>query len=194
MGFLQPDAAPMLLERRTARRWRATCAASLQTLTEENSGQLWDLSETGARLQIGDPPQQGSTAWLKWGSEKVVCRVVWIADDMCGVAFERPLNPAVVAETTRMIGEIEQPVATVKNIPVGRKRSVQHSLGLLSKPLDAAPSRLVLQLPRPKAPSGIAGPGTLTAAEEMFFYGSPLAHVLTYEANLSKSVAKPLSD
>jgi len=123
MGFFQPDKGPLVVERRAARRTRATCAASLQTLTDESFGYLWDLSETGARVSVANPPQSEENAILKWGTEKVMCRAVGTDRDMCGLAFERPIDPAVVASGARMIGIIEQPIATVGNIPVGRKRS-----------------------------------------------------------------------
>jgi hypothetical protein len=129
MGFFEPDRGPFVIERRAARRTRATCAASLRTLTRECIGHLWDLSETGARISVDSPPEIGESAVLKWGPEKVMCRVVWIAHDMCGLSFDSPIDPAVVASSARMIGIVEQPTAAVGNIPVGRKRS---ALGALS--------------------------------------------------------------
>ena len=123
MGFFEPYKGPFLIERRAARRTRATCAASLRTLTRESVGHLWDLSETGARVSVESPPEVGETAVLKWGAEKVMCRVVWIDRDICGLSFDTPIDAAVVASSARLIGIVEQPVAAVGNIPVGRKRS-----------------------------------------------------------------------
>lgn len=123
MGFFEPYKGPFLIERRAARRTRATCAASLRTLTRECIGHLWDLSETGARVSVDSPPEAGETAVLKWGAEKVMCRVVWIDHDMCGLSFDSPIDSAVVASSARLIGIVEQPTAAVGNIPVGRKRS-----------------------------------------------------------------------
>ena len=123
MGFFEPYKGPFQIERRAARRTRATCAASVRTLTSESFGHLWDLSETGARVSLDNPPQAGESALLKWGPEKVMCSVVWTDRDMCGLSFDHPIDPAVVESSGRMIGIIEQPVAEVGNIPVGRKRS-----------------------------------------------------------------------
>lgn len=123
MGFFEPYKGPFLIERRAARRTRATCAASLRTLTRESIGHLWDLSETGARVSLDVPPEAGETAVLKWGAEKVMCRVVWIDRDMCGLAFDTPIDPAVVASSARLLGIVEPPCATLGNIPAGRKRS-----------------------------------------------------------------------
>lgn len=123
MGFFEPYKGPFLIERRAARRTRATCVASLRTLTRECVGHLWDLSETGARISVDSPPEVGETAVLKWGPEKVMCRVVWVDRDMCGLSFDTPIDAGVVAASARLIGIVEQPVAAVGNIPVGRKRS-----------------------------------------------------------------------
>src|SRR4051812_36468413 len=123
MGLFQPDNGPFLIERRASRRTRATCAASLRTLTNEIFGHLWDLSETGARISVATPPPAGESALLKWGTERVMCRIVWTEHDICGLEFEKPIDPAVVASSARLLGIVELPTAEMGNIPVGRKRS-----------------------------------------------------------------------
>jgi hypothetical protein len=123
MGFFQEDRGPFLIERRTSRRTRATCAASLRTLTKEYFGNLWDLSQTGARISLPDPPPAGENALLKWGTERVMCRIVWIERDLCGLEFETPIDPAVVDSSARLLGIVVQQTAALGNIPVGRKRS-----------------------------------------------------------------------
>jgi hypothetical protein len=123
MGFFQPDKGPFLVERRAARRTRATCAASLRTLSNETFGHLWDLSQTGARVSVEKPPEPGENAMLKWGGEKAMCQVIWVEHDMCGLAFDSPINPEVVESSARLIGIVEQPTAAIGNIPVGQKRS-----------------------------------------------------------------------
>lgn len=123
MGFFEPYKGRFLIERRTARRTRAACAASLRTLTRECIGHLWDLSETGARVSVDVPPEVGETAVLKWGAEKVMCRVVWTDHDICGLSFDTPIDPGVVASSARLIGIVEPPVAAVGNIPAGQRRS-----------------------------------------------------------------------
>lgn len=189
MGMFRPDAGPYLLERRAARRWHAQCAAALETLTGESLGQLWDLSETGARVKLDDPPAPGSAAILKWCEHRARCSVVWTTDDMCGVAFEDPLDSAQVSATTRMIGEVQLPVAAVRNIPMGRKRADCHGdLGRLSPALGVGHSGLVVALQRRPGLQETAPSGLLTAGEEMFFFGSPLAHVLSYELYLKSSI------
>ena len=123
MGMFRPEIGPFLIERRRRRRSRTSCAASIETPTGELFGQLWELSETGARVQTADPPQEGTVALLKWASEKVACQVMWARDDMCGLGFESPINRDLVSATGRVIGGPEQPVASLTNIPIGQKRS-----------------------------------------------------------------------
>ena len=113
-------------ERRTAPRTLTDCPARLQTPGGDWRGRLWDLSETGARIQVDGPPAQGVLALLSWHTHELFCRVMWSEQDMCGVVFERPIARSLVLET---IGEIEPeparemaPAASVSKIPVGRKR------------------------------------------------------------------------
>ena len=182
MGMFQPDNGPFVIERRTARRSRATCGASLRTLSGEVFGQLWDLSETGARITVASAPERGESALLKWGTEQVMCRVVWTEGDMCGLSFENPIASAVVSETARLLGIVEHPTAAISNIPVGRRRS---AAGADAQPERGPPVNLLASHTPPEVsalPAAKSQP--LTAEEEMFLYGSPLAHVLAYEAHI----------
>ena len=113
------------IERRNVGRARTDCPARLRTPGGDWHGRLWDLSESGARVQVVNPPAEGVTCLIRWAGNELFCRVVWAADDMCGVLFERPISRAVVLET---LGEPEPeapsgPAASVGNIPIGRRRS-----------------------------------------------------------------------
>ncbi|MXO73977.1 hypothetical protein GRI40_01915 [Altererythrobacter aerius] len=110
-------------ERRASRRVEVTCEAVLETMTSRASGSLWDISESGARLAVIDPPQAGSTALLRWAGREAVCTVIWSENGQCGVSFARALDPAVVVETASVNRVIEMPIAHVGNIAQGRKRS-----------------------------------------------------------------------
>jgi hypothetical protein len=149
MGFFQEDRSPLSIERRAARRTRATCAAGLRTLTNEYFGNLWDLSETGARISLPDPPPVGVNGLLKWGTERVMCRVVWVDRDLCGLEFESPIDPAVVAASARMLGIVEHPTAALGNIPVGRKRS---EMGASTSGAGQDRTLLATRLPRKGSP------------------------------------------
>jgi hypothetical protein len=179
--MFQPDNGPFVIERRAARRSRATCGASLRTLSGEIFGQLWDLSETGARISIASAPERGESALLKWGTEQVMCRIVWTEGDMCGLSFENPIDPAIVSATARWLGIVEHPTAALGNIPVGRRRSAPGAAQAeFAPPATLLASHSVPEAPRP--PAEKLEP--LTAEEEMFLYGSPLAHVLAFEAHI----------
>lgn len=183
MGMFQPDNGPFVIERRTARRSRATCGASLRTLSGEIFGQLWDLSETGARISIANAPERGESALLKWGTEQVMCRIVWTEGDMCGLSFENPIDPAVVSSTARWLGIVEHPTAAMDNIPVGRRRSAPGAADAVPEPSRSA--NLLASHAAPEASAASAEKQQpLTAEEEMFLYRSPLAHVLAFEAHI----------
>lgn len=185
MGLFQPDSGPIVIERRAARRSRVTCAASLQTISAENLGQLWDLSQTGARIKADDPPEPETTAILRWASEQVMCRIVWTDDDMCGVAFDRAIEGSVVAAAARMTGVIEKPIASISNIAVGQKRSAKDSSKADSLEPVGGPLGWYVLPSRPENRDRIDLHTQMTSAEEMFFFGSPIAHVLAYEARFS---------
>ena len=114
------------LERRTVNRARTDCFARLQTPGGDWHGRLWDLSEEGARVQVANPPAKGVTCLIRWLGNEIFGRVVWSADDMCGLLFDRPIDHSVVLAT---LGEPEPevevpagPTAEVGNIPIGRRR------------------------------------------------------------------------
>jgi hypothetical protein len=182
-----PDTGPSPDERRAARRLRVGCRATLRTLTGDISGHLWDLSETGARIQIAHPPAAGATALLKWEADEAECSVVWATGGMCGVAFQRRIDDAVVVATAGLTRLIEEPIAALHNIPLGRKRSAQVAPAALPGNEPSKASSWHIRLARPRGSRGSNGQASVTAAEEMFFFGSPLAHVLAYEAHLSSS-------
>ena len=183
MGMFQPDNGPFVIERRSARRSRATCGASLRTLSGEVFGQLWDLSQTGARISIAGAPEIGESAILKWGTEQVMCRIVWTEGDMCGLSFESPIDGAVVSETARLLGIVEHPTAAISNIPVGRRRSAP---GIAAAQAEQnPPANLLASHATPEAATApFERQQPLTAEEQMFLYGSPLAHVLAFEAHI----------
>jgi hypothetical protein len=179
MGYLQELAGPMVQERRRSRRSRVTCPATVFTLTGEFQGQLWDLSETGARLEAPELPARGSRAMLKWRDQKHACTVAWTDAPMCGLEFEEPIGGIVVSECARLLGTKEEPIAELTNIPLGRRRSSQANL-------PAEPERdqfvrtTTLVIGKPKRGANSLDPAFLSPSEEMFFWGSPLAHIVAF--------------
>ena len=112
-------------DRRSSSRFRIRMPAQLRMPSGTKHGTLADISEGGARLVMDNPPAQGASVLMVWGSNEEFCKVMWTAEDSCGLQFERPIKRAVVVETTGQ--EFEQqptgPVAQLHNIPLGRKRA-----------------------------------------------------------------------
>lgn len=175
-------------DRRLSRRVRVTCEAVLETLTGDFSGQLWDISEGGARLQLAAPPQVGLTARLRWAEHEALCHVIWSDGEMCGVAFDRPLPAAVVTGTAELNRVIELPIARVGNIAAGRKRARPVS-PVISVPAEApvgdierASPGWVIELPRIVGQQSGGGHKAMSAAQQMFLHGAPLSHIVAFEA------------
>ncbi len=92
----------------------------LQTAGGNWNGLLWDLSETGARVQVENPPASGLTALITWEDHERLCRIVWATGEMCGVVFDRPIPAAAVRGAA---GPNDGPQASLGNIPLGQRRS-----------------------------------------------------------------------
>jgi hypothetical protein len=120
MGYALPQQPFHATERRGAARSPASCVAHLQTPGGDWRGQLYDLSETGARIQVASPPIPGATALLRWDGHECFCRVVWTTGEMCGVVFDRPISGIAVRDAT---GPRTGPQASLGRIPLGQKRS-----------------------------------------------------------------------
>ena len=188
MALSAPNHEAFAIERRAARRVRTSCPASLRTLTGQDTGQLLDLSTSGARVQLADPPGSGTAAHLLWGTHLAACTVVWAADGACGVVFETALDEAVVLETAQLSRVVEQPIAVVRNIALGRKRSSRTAREpMLTAPEEHGSRTWSVPLSKPQGSPGSRRRAPMTAAEEMFFFGAPLAHILAYESRFLSS-------
>lgn len=53
-----------------------------------------NLSASGARLDLADPPARGSTALLCRGSVEVAAEVIWTEKASCGLRFSEPIEVA----------------------------------------------------------------------------------------------------
>ena len=120
MGMFQPDNGSF---RHRAPHGQAL-ARHLRGQPQDPSGKSSGSCGTCRRRARGSvsagAPEIGEFAILKWGTEQVMCRVVWTEGDMCGLSFENPIASAVVSETARLLGIVEHPTAAISNIPVGR--------------------------------------------------------------------------
>lgn len=74
--------------------------AELIGLNGRQTVTLQDLSATGAKLQLNQPDVI-SQGFLRWMSLEAFGDVVWQKEDWCGMAFDRPIDPAWLYETRR---------------------------------------------------------------------------------------------
>lgn len=124
MSLYPAEDSGAYVDRRGSARFRIRMPAQLRMPSGTKHGTLSDISEGGAKLVMDNPPAQGASVLLVWGSHEEFCKVMWIAEDSCGLQFERPISRAVVVETTGQEYEAPSgPVAQLHNIPLGRKRA-----------------------------------------------------------------------
>ncbi|MBO9519375.1 MAG: PilZ domain-containing protein [Porphyrobacter sp.] len=122
MGQEQANSAESWVERRGSERVPASGEVHLQTAGGDWRGNLCDLSETGARVEIRNPPPVGATALLRWDGLELFSRIVWVKEDCCGVMFDKPISVAVVDHARGDATARSGPPANLGNIPFGKKR------------------------------------------------------------------------
>ena len=85
--------------RRRDTRLRAELAAVLETRAGALRLVICDLSTTGARLRSPLELKPGTRAMLRWRGHEVRGKVVWQEGELVGLAFRKPIDAAVIAET-----------------------------------------------------------------------------------------------
>ena len=81
-----------------APRTAVSMAASIVTLSAYQFPELADISHSGAKL-VGSPlPPKGTVAMLRAGALEVMCRVVWVKGEACGIRFEEPVSPRILKQ------------------------------------------------------------------------------------------------
>ena len=98
---------------------------------------------------------------------------------MCGLEFEEPISEMVVAECARLLGTKEEPIAEVSNIPLGKRRS-SHTSQAAKRERGCFLRTTTLVIGMPKRGANSLDPTFSSASEEMFFWGSPLAHIVDF--------------
>jgi len=76
-------------------------SASIATTSTYQFPNLADISQTGAMLRGSRLPPTGSTALLKAGPLQVLCTVVWVKGEQCGVRFDEAVTPAILNQVHR---------------------------------------------------------------------------------------------
>ena len=80
--------------------------ASIVTMSAYQFPELADISQTGAKLRGSPLPPKGTTALLRAGALEVLCRVVWVQDDHCGIRFDEPVSPKILKQV-QLDGAVE---------------------------------------------------------------------------------------
>ncbi len=123
MAFFNVRTAEIQPDRRVARRYIVDCPARFIMSGGDRDGRLTDLSEHGARLETSLPPGVGTAGFLRWEGQEHYCKVVWSAEERCGLQFEQPIQTGLVEQTCSHVEVALKPVAAVARIPLGQRRS-----------------------------------------------------------------------
>lgn len=92
--------------------------ASIVTMNAYQFPELADISQTGAKLK-GEPlPPKGTSALLRVNGLEVLCRVIWVKDDACGLRFEEAVSPATLKQIQLDGAVAIEPVVAPKPLPV----------------------------------------------------------------------------
>ncbi len=93
--------ADVMRHRRRAERSSVLLPASVVTMSAYQYLDLINISKTGAKLRGERLPNHLATALFRIGSVTVLCRVVWVANDQCGVHFEEPLSAQMLSRISK---------------------------------------------------------------------------------------------
>ena len=83
--------------RRRAARSSVLLPASVVTMSAYQFLEVINLSPTGAKLRGAALPQMGKPAMFRLDQFQVLCKVVWIKNDLCGIRFDELIPPRVLA-------------------------------------------------------------------------------------------------
>ena len=59
---------------------------------------LLDLSRSGARIVLENPPKKGDGAIMRFDGNEIFCLVTWVDGARCGLQFDQPLTNDVLAK------------------------------------------------------------------------------------------------
>jgi hypothetical protein len=84
--------------RRRSPRAAVELPASVVTMSAYKFLEVVNLSPTGAKLRGPTPLEVGKSAMFRLEGLHLLCKVVWVRDDLCGIRFDEPIAPRLVAE------------------------------------------------------------------------------------------------
>lgn len=143
------------------------------------TGILRDLTCSGARVTLDSPPSLGTTVLLQWSREERLCTVIHSDSISCDLAFEEPWEQGAANGS-----ELERGPSTEfesGTTPSATRKRAPHPAHYRAAQIRSSPGHWSISLPRPTGGSAL-DTISLGCGEEMFFYGSPLAHLVEYRA------------
>lgn len=78
--------------RRADEREQVGIPALLVSLTQRHPAILMEISTTGARVRVADPPKKGSEVFLVVEQLNIYGRIVWRSGEVCGLNFAHETN------------------------------------------------------------------------------------------------------
>ena len=85
------------LNRRRSKRASVLLPASVVTMSAYQYFEVINLSASGAKLRGSITPAVSKTALFRLDEFQVLCKVVWATEELCGVRFDEPIPPGVLA-------------------------------------------------------------------------------------------------
>ena len=98
-----------------AQRVPISMSASIMTISAYQFPELADISQSGVKLRGSPLPTKGTTALLRAGPLEVLCRVIWVRDEECGLRFEEPVSPKTLKQI-QLDGAVELNVCKDEDI------------------------------------------------------------------------------
>lgn len=84
--------------RRRAMRSEVRLEAALLGIGTSRAVTLTDVSKTGAKMRMPEAMPVGKQVWLKTGPTEIFGIVRWVKGGQCGIVFDEPLQPEVLAQ------------------------------------------------------------------------------------------------
>ena len=72
--------------------------AAVVTMSAYQFPEMVDISQAGAKLRGSPLPPKGSTALLRVGPLEVLCRVMWVDGEQCGIRFDEAVPPKMLKQ------------------------------------------------------------------------------------------------
>jgi hypothetical protein len=84
------------VRKRTQGRLAVRLVARLASKVRTHSAILENISKSGAKLSIDNPPQVGSEVILQWHGNELFGQVSWASPTQCGLAFASTVPPTLL--------------------------------------------------------------------------------------------------